>query len=117
MIDIHDIIHKEHEGKECVSFQYVLNVEGYNPIRFIFSRGRTEGSKEIIPKAWRVDVNLDNAEGYAERFWLFFVTPKENIPLTLVCAMGLAEFKNYVMKSGDYMKMLNYEVGSALEGM
>lgn len=116
MIDIHDIIHKEHEGKECVAFQYVLKVEGYNAIRFIFSRSRTE-SNAIIPKAWRVDVNLDNAEGYAERFWLFFVTPKDNIPLTTVCAMGVTEFKKYVMKSADYMTMINYEVGLALEGM
>lgn len=122
MIERKELLHKEYadDSKTCIGFQYIVN--GTDVInkdeqiaRFIFERCKTEGFEKI----WRVQICLRScfSNDVQNLLQFTFAIPKDNMPLELVCAMGLNVFKNMLKSQIQDYSNLDFTIGEVTRGM
>ena len=128
MLEIRDLTNKEYVGNELVSFQYLINCsedvdredEDHKYIRCIFTRIYKDN---IILPTWLLEVNIpsytsNSIHGTQVHTYRFvYQTPKNNMPITTVAAMGLYNLQNAIKQEVQYKTMLDFNISEILKGM
>lgn len=130
MLEIRDLTNKEYVDNELVSFQYLINCsedvdredEDHKYIRCIFTRIYREASDSMLP-FWLLEVNIpsytsNSIHGTQVHTYRFvYQTPKNNMPITTIAAMGLYNLQNVIKQEVQYKTMLDFNISEILKGM
>lgn len=119
MIERKEILHKEYDEdkKTCIGFQYVLNdtdITKDEPIaRFIFRKSK------IVNGSWKSQAYLrDSFTSDLHNLLQFtFQTPKDDMSIEMVCAIGLNLFQNLLKQQIQDYSNLDFAVGEIIRGM
>ena len=128
MLEIRDLTNKEYVDNELVSFQYLINCsedvdredEDHKHIRCIFTRIYRDN---IILPTWLLEVNIpsytsNSIHGTQVHTYRFvYQTPKNNMPITTIAAMGLYKLQNAIKQEVQYKTMLDFNISEILKGM
>lgn len=128
MLEIRDLTNKEYFGNELVSFQYLINCsedvdredEDHKYIRCIFTKIYKDN---IILPTWLLEVNIpsytsNSIHGTQVHTYRFvYQTPKNNMPITTIAAMGLYNLQNVIKQEVQYKTMLDFNISEILKGM
>ena len=118
MLEIRDLTNKEYVDNELVSFQYLINCsedvdredEDHKYIRCIFTRIYKDN---IILPTWLLEVNIPSYTSNSihgtqvHTYRLVYQTPKNNMPITTVAAMGLYNLQKLLWVCITYRMLLN----------
>lgn len=128
MLEIRDLTNKEYFGNELVSFQYLINCsedvdredEDHKYIRCIFTRIYRDN---VILPTWLLEVNIPSYTSNSihgtqvHTYRLVYQTPKNNMPITTIAAMGLYNLQNAIKQEVQYKTMLDFNISEILKGM
>ena len=118
MIDLKELKHRDYNGgKQCVGFQYTLDLgQDDPPMFFRFIRGdQLHGANQgdgNAQKVWQMETAIGG-----QHYYITFEIPRVDIPLTLICAIGLRYFKMQMQSEVQYRVNIDFTIGNVTEDM
>lgn len=117
MIKLKDLKNREYKDKECVAFQYDLDLgkddraqEMY--LQFHFQRTAKDSNVWILTtKIARVEV------ADSQCYYIGYEMPRSGLPLELICATGLRYFKLQMQNEIQLRTNIDFSIGTVTEGM
>ena len=112
MIKDKDLKLREMKHKECVAFVYdlLLNDEQNNYMRCFFHK--VEG------KVWQIEVWEYSTSNKSDVIYRWgYEMPKDNMPLTMICAFGLIRLQRQMKEEVQMKSELDFTIGSLVEGI
>lgn len=118
MINLNEITNRKYEGKEPISFEYVLkNLDGQNgtpqELRIWFEKvNPIEYNIPNNPPTYRV-FTIINSVVYEK----IFAMPKRNMELIMVVATGLNLLRLTIQEEIAYKEMVSYSIADIIKDM
>lgn len=105
MIKLKDLVNREYIEKKCFGFEYVLNNTLFKFLK--------EKKQENNINVWEMfiippDRKVSN---------IMFEIPKDNLPLEMICAVGLKYYQNMLCEEIQFKSELNLDIGEKIAGM
>lgn len=136
MITLKELINREYIGKNCVSFDYMLQVRRghFRPLRCMFNRASVQGltddqevdenteprevSEDEATRTWLLSVSIPRADhADSHNYYIGYTMPKSDLPLELICATGLAYLQREFQREVQYKSLADFEIGQLIAGM
>ena len=112
MIRLKDLQNRCYSGKNCIRFEYELNVDQNMTVRARFSK--TSG----YDNTWTMNVVLDRTRDKDSEVYNFMYTlPKDNAPLELIAAIGLKYFQLHIKEEVQMKSNMDFVLGDIIEGV
>lgn len=116
LIQIGQLKHRDYdENKNCISFQYLLNI------------GRGEDGKDVFHKfyfekvedyVWKLTTKIGRTDhSDSQMFEIAYKMPRNDLPLVLICATGLRYFGMHIKNEIQYRSLIDFAIGQVTEGM
>lgn len=117
MITPKELINRRNIEKQPVGFDYLLkNDEPHafatDHLLFHFERLILDGL------TWRVSITMQPTETSERRLYeSVYEVPKSNMPLEMVCAIGLICIKHQMVELAQGCSLLDFMIGDTVKGM
>lgn len=111
MVSQKELINRAYKEKECIGFDYQLKDENDNVLV------NAQFGKRA-PTEWWMRVVLDRTRDADSQVYNFgYVLPRENMDLTMVCAIGLRYFQLYLKDEIQSKSAIDFAIGDVTAGM
>ncbi len=111
MIKQKDLSNRVYEGRNCKSFEYVLNNDKADEM--LVASFKLNDNKE-----WRMTIVLERTRDADSQVYNFtYVMPSGNVPLELIAATGLRYFQLYIKQEIQQKSNIDFALGNVLGGM
>lgn len=115
MIILKDLKNRVYEGKECVYFEYIIELNKNSKVAARFSKQKHCGSRF---NEWKMQVVTDRTRDKDSEVYNFgYVMPRENLPLELIAATGLKYFQLYLKEEIQEKSNMDFTIGEIIRGM
>lgn len=113
MIDLKQLECRRYKENQCISFQYALDLgKEVKPLVFRFSR------VDQGERFWTLETQIHKtAFSDTQCYQIDFDVPRNDLPLTLICAIGLRYFKIHMQMETQYRANVDFTIGEVTEGM
>ena len=113
MITLKDLKNRVYSGKECVRFEYNIQIDKEHEILATFKKQRNIDSTE-----WNMQIVTNRTRDKDSEVYNFgYVMPRDNLPLELIAATGIKYFQLYIKEEIQIKSNLDFELGNILQGM
>lgn len=113
MITLKDLKNRVYSGKECVRFEYNIQIDKEHEILATFKKQRNIDSTE-----WNMQIVTNRTRDKDSEVYNFgYVMPRDNLPLELIAATGIKYFQLYIKEEIQTKSNLDFELGNILQGM
>lgn len=113
MITLKDLKNRVYSGKECVRFEYNIQIDKEHEILATFKKRQNIDSTE-----WNMQIITNRTRDKDSEVYNFgYVMPRDNLPLELIAATGLKYFQLYIKEEIQTKSNLDFELGNILKGM
>lgn len=115
MIELRDLDNRKYEGKECRAFTYILTVDKDFEVEYRFYRSLDSA---VLKRTWIAQVIFPRTEqSDSQVYYIGFELPKDDLPLTLVCATGLKYFQMCMKSEIQKKTSIDFTIGEITRGM
>lgn len=117
MITPKELVNRRNIEKQPVGFDYFLKNDephafGTDSLHFHFERLVLDGL------TWRVSLTMQPDEESQRRLYeAVFEAPKSNLPLEMICAIGLICIKHQMAGLAQGCSLLDFMIGETVKGM
>lgn len=112
MIRLKDLQNRVYSGKNCVRFEYELDVSKEKTVCAVFNK-----TSESI-NMWKMSIVFDRTRDKDSEVYNFMYTlPKENVTLELVAAVGLRYFQLHLKEEIQMKSDMDFLIGKIVEGV
>ena len=115
MIELKELENRRYEGKDCTAFTYNMTVDKDLSVEYRFYRSL---DSEVLKRTWIAQVIFPRTEqADSQMYYIGFELPKDNLPLTLVCATGLRYFQMCMKAEVQKKSNIDFTIGEITRGM
>lgn len=116
MLKRKDLNMHTHIGRQCVGFDYIIDLSDKGMLRAEFSACDT--IPNLQPKEWRMRIIFDRTRDADSQVYNFdYIMPRTGLPLELIAATGLRYFQLYIKEEVQFKSDLDFVLGNIVEGM
>lgn len=115
-MELKDLKDRKYSGNDCVGFTYDIISEDDNiALTFEFCRNIND---DQLRRRWHVFTRFFKT-GVADTqcYYIEFELPKDNLPLTLICATGLKYFQLYLKDEILQKQTVDFIIGDLTRDM
>lgn len=113
MITIKDLKNRVYSGKECVRFEYNIQIDKEHEILVTFKK-----QQNIDLIEWNMQIVTNRTRDKDSEVYNFgYAMPRDNLPLELIAATGLKYFQLHIKEEIQAKSNLDFELGNILQGM
>lgn len=117
MIKLKDLKNREYKDKECVAFQYDLDLgkdDRAQQVSLVFQFERASTEKQL----WLLTTRIARTEAAdTQCYYIGYEMPRKDLPLELICATGLKYFQLQMQSEMQLRTNVDFSIGSVTEGM
>ena len=115
MIELKELENRRYEGKDCTAFTYNMTVDKNLTVEYRFRRSL---DSEILKRTWIAQVVFPRTgQADSQMYYIGFELPKDDWPLTLVCATGLRYFQMCMKAEIQKKSNIDFTIGEVTRGM
>ncbi len=115
MITRKDLTNRVYSDRDCIYFEYKIQVDKDKSITTRFSKQQYHGA---FPAEWKAEILIDRTrEKDTEVYNFNYVMPREGLPLELIAATGLKFFQLHIKEEVQLKSNLDFNLGNILAGM
>ena len=115
MIKLKELENRRYEDKDCTAFTYNMTVNKDLTIEYRFHRSL---DSEVLKRTWIAQVIFPRTEqADSQIYYIGFQLPKDDLPLTLVCATGLRYFQMCMKAEVQKKSNIDFVIGEITRGM
>lgn len=112
MIRLKDLQNRVYSGKNCMRFEYELNVDQDHKVIANFKRVSNDVN------IWKMSIVLDRTRDKDSEVYNFeYALPKGTTPLELVAAIGLRYFQLHIKEEVQMKSNMDFILGEIIEGV
>lgn len=102
---------REMEGKQCIAFVYDLLIDEQQYYARCYFR-------KLDSNTWQLEVWEHSTSSKSNTIYCWYYTmPKDNMPLTTVCAFGLKRLQMQFAQEVQIKSQLDFTIGNVVQGV
>lgn len=116
MIKLRQLINRVYDGTNCIRFEYEVIQHGGNKQSSCFVARYWKDM--LIPCSWNMQVVIPgNSDCDSQVYTISYATPKDNIKLELIAALGLRQFQLRLKEEIQKKSEWDFALGEVLHDM